>query len=357
MPTETNDPADNAVASRRILRLAAGTAAALYLSQAVDWSLSFIAPVLTSVFLALPMSRPKAGFFLVVLLAMTMSVYGSFIFLPILLHQPLAGFVLLALGLFHSFYFTARGGSAVAGTLVTTGITLTVAVGSVSVDALIAVANGVTLSALAGLGVAWLSHAVLPDPAAPPQQAAPPAAAAKVDVVTARSNAFRALAMVLPITVWFLFSPASASNVAVMIKVAAMGQEASTHRVRKTAVSLLVSTIAGGIAAVIGWQVLSIWPSLTMYVLLVAIAGLVFGSRIFAGRGLHEDGETWSYALLTMIVILAPAVLDSQAGSAAGARFYDRLLMFAGATLYAVAAAYIVDAFQAGRSGKRLRTT
>ena len=95
----------------------------------------------------------------------------------------------------------------------------------------------------------------------------------------------------------------------------------------------------------VAWNVLSAWPSLTLYVLLVALAGLFFGRRIFEGRGLHTDAATWTYAYLTMIVVLAPAVLDSYSGSAAGARFYDRLFMFGWATLYAVVAVYVFDAF------------
>jgi len=90
---------------------------------------------------------------------------------------------------------------------------------------------------------------------------------------------------------------------------------------------------------------LSIWPSLTVYTLLIALAGLVFGSRIFSGRGLQTDGDTWSYGFLTMIVVLAPAVLDGDFGSSADARFYDRLLMFVWATLYGVGAIYVFEAF------------
>ncbi len=37
----------------------------------------------------------------------------------------------------------------------------------------------------------------------------------------------------------------------------------------------------------------------------------------FAGPGMHPAGAIWSYGYLTMIVVLAPAVLDSQAGAAA----------------------------------------
>lgn len=329
---------------RRILRLAFGTGLSLWLSQVQGGSLSFVAPALTLTVLSLPLPRPGAKFFIAAALALVISIYGAFVFLPMLLHQRWAGLLLLGLALFHSFYFTARGGAAAIGLLITAGLTLVVAVGSVSVDALLVVAAGVSLAAPVGIGVAWLSHALLPDPPLHASAVKPPSPA-RPPLPIARRNAMRSLAVVLPISVWFLMSPASASNVAVMIKVAAMGQEASDVNVKDTARSLLMSTFAGGLAATLAWQVLVIWPSLPMYTLLVLLAGFWFGGRIFEGAGLRPDGQTWSYAYLTMIVVLAPAVTDSQFGSSADARFYDRLWMFVGATVYGVAAVYLFDAW------------
>jgi hypothetical protein len=346
------------ITNTRILRLAFGTALSLWISQAVGWSISYIAPVITLLLLAMPLPRPKAKFFAVVVLALVISVYGSFIFLPVLLHQTAVGFLLLTLALFHSFYFSARGGAAVVGTLVTVGLAVTVAVGSVSVDALLAVAGGLTLGTIVGAAIAFLSHLLIADPV---ESLAEASANKKKDkpatipLAVARRNAMRSLAIVLPITLWFLVSVSSASNMAVMIKVAAMGQEAANQKAGNAAKSLILSTLFGGVAAVIGWHVLSIWPSLTMYTLLIALAGLVFGLRIFAGRGLQADGDTWSYGFLTMIVVLAPAVLDGDFGSSADARFYDRLLMFVWATLYGVGAIYVFEAFwprqHSGRPG------
>jgi hypothetical protein len=270
------------------------------------------------------------------------------VFLPLLLHQELVGLLLLSLALFHAFYFTAKGGAPVVGTLVTMGLALTAAVGTVSVDALLGVASGLVIGAVAGAAIALLSHLLIPDGPGVSLAKAPaadsPESRQEPNLARARHSAMRSLAVVFPILLWFLLSGASAANVAVMIKVAAMGQEVSQQSTRAAAKSLILSTLAGGLAAVLAWQVLSAWPSLTLYTLLVALAGLIFGQRIFEGRGLHVDAATWTYAFLTMIVVLAPAVLDSNFGSAAGARFYDRLFMFGWATLYAVVAVYVFDA-------------
>jgi hypothetical protein len=324
MPTDVASPAAPGlgIANTRVLRLAFGTALSLWISQAVGWSISYIAPVITMFLLAMPIARPKAKFFVVVVLAIVVSVYGSFLFLPLLLYQKAVGFLLLALALFHGFYFSAKGGAAVVSTLITIGLAMTVAVGSVSVDALI-----------------------IPDPPLDNTAAAQGDTPATIPLAIARRNAMRALTIVLPITLWFLVSVASASNMAVMIKVAAMGQEAANQKAGDAAKSLIMSTLIGGIGATVAWNVLRIWPSLTLYTLLIAFAGLIFGPRIFAGRGLQPNGPTWSYAFLTMIVVLAPAVLDGDFGSSADVRFYDRLLMFVWATLYGVGAIYLFEAF------------
>ncbi len=339
MPTERNASDAERLRDRRILRLAAGTALCLWVSQAVGWTLSYVAPIITLVVLALPMGRPPPKFLAFLVGAVVASVYGSFALLPLLLNYRLAGLIVLAVVLFHVFYMTARGKPAVLGTLLTIGITLTVAVGSVSVDGLIVAAHSVTAGVIVGAAFAWLAHLLLPDPPFGTAAPQPPVTAAEQP----ERLALRSLAVVFPVSVWFLLSPASASLIPVMIKVAAMGQEATAQRTRQAARSLLVSTATGGIAAVLAWHILGIWPSLTLYTLLVGIAALWFGARIFAGTGLAADGDTWSYALLTMIVVLAPAVLDSQFGSAAPVGFYTRLFMLLGASLYGVLAVFVFD--------------
>ena len=56
------------------MRLAFGTALSLWVSQAVGWSISYIAPIITMFLLALPLSRPKPKLFIAVVLAMAVSI-------------------------------------------------------------------------------------------------------------------------------------------------------------------------------------------------------------------------------------------------------------------------------------------
>jgi hypothetical protein len=107
--------------------------------------------------------------------------------------------------------------------------------------------------------------------------------------------------------------------------------------------SLLMSTVIGGIAGMIIWSVLKVWPTLLIYVLLMLLAGLIFAPRIFRGAGMAPSADTWSYAFTTLIIIIGPAVADSTSGAAAGAKFIERIMMFMFATLWAVVAVFVFD--------------
>jgi len=337
----------HAAAARRILRLALGTALCLAFSQVAAWPLSFIAPVLTLFLLALPLpplNLKKAIVFVVALLAPVL--IGGQVILPFLDHMKGVGILLIALGLFFTFYFTARGGQPVLGAFVTVGLTLVVTVGSVSSELLMMLIPSMGLCAMVGIVFTWIAHALLPD--LPPNPAladmkkpAPP----KPDPAAAGRNALRALAIVFPLTLAFLFMSGSAAYTVVMIKVATMGQQATTDQSRAMGRSLMKSTLWGGLGAIIAWNVLSIWPSLLMYTLLVGLAGLVYGRWIFQGPAVHAKFQMVQYAYLTMLVILAPAVLDGIGGSDAGSAFWSRLVLFVLIAVYGTTAVAVFDAF------------
>jgi len=333
--------------SIRIFRMALATALSMWFSQVVNWPMSFLAPVFTLFILSLPLPALslKDGTKLVVVLAVCAN--AGLMLLPFILNQRMVGILLLTLALFHTFYYTARGGSPVLGAFTTVGLAIATSIGTVSLDAVVGVVNGLIIGAVFGIAFVWIGHAILPDSLAridnePATAQKPPPG--EPDLLAARRSAWRSLLIVMPIIIWFLLSSASASYAAVLIKVSSMGQQAGLDQTNEAGRSLLMSTAIGGLAAIVGWQVLSVWPSLLMYTLLVGLGGLIMGAKIFAGKGMHANGATWSYGFLTMIVILAPAVVDGQVGSSADAAFWSRLNMFILATLYATGAVFIFDA-------------
>ncbi len=308
----------------------------------MDWPLAFIAPALTMMLLALPMPAPGLKKGLAVVVALLLPMTASLVLLPFLSYARWAGILLVALALFHTFYFTARGGSPVLGTFMTIGLTLVITVGSVQPDLLVMLISALGFNALAGVAFVWIAHLLWPDPADRPLPAGPPPSPRPPPTLAAR-NALRASLVVLPLTLVFLFSSASAAYTPVMIKVASMGQQATSDQSRDMGRSLLRSTVWGGIAAFLGWALLRAWPGLLPYTLLVVLAGLAFGSRIFRGRAVAPDFNTWSYAFLTMLVLLGPAVGDSPLSD--GIAFGKRLGLFLLIAVYGTMAVRVFDAF------------
>jgi hypothetical protein len=344
-PADLLRPVTHPVAARRILRLALGTSLCLLAAQLINFPLSFVAAVLTMFILALPLPAPGLEQGVKFVIALLAPMLAGMWLLPFLDNARWAGVGLVALALFYSFYYTARGGSPVLGTFMTLGLTLVVTIGSVSPDILLLLIRGLGACAAFAILFVWIAHALLPELPPDPVLAGrhkPPRPTAPEPAVAAR-NAARALLIVLPLSLLFLFMSASPSYTVVMIKVASMGQQATVDQSRDMGVSLLWSTIWGGVGAVLGWQLLRIWPSLPIYVLLVALAGLSYGRWIFQGQTMHPKSSMVSYAFLTMLVILGPAVLDL--GTGAGAAFWTRLLLFAAIAVYGTVAVAVFDAF------------
>ena len=333
------------VAARRILRLAFGTAVALWFSQVVNWDVSYIMPVLVSLLLAVPIPAPRLKGGIIFILALALPAYGVLLLLPVMDNYQMAAILILIAVCFWSFYYSAKGGSPVLGAFLTMGLALLTAVGSDSIDALLVVNKALVINAVIAMLFVWLAHAFFPDPPRPANQGPRPRPP-KPKRAVAIWSAWRSTIIVFPIMFFFLLYPGSASYLVVMIKVASMGQQVENDNTRAAGKSLLMSTIIGGIGAIIMWQLLSMWPSLIFYTLLIALGGLIMGRRIFGGLAMHAQASTWSYAFLTMIVLIAPAVLDGPGGSDASASFYSRLGMMIGATIYSAVAVRVYDAFR-----------
>ncbi len=346
------------IAHRRTLRLALGVSLSLFASQLISWPLSFVMPLVTMVLLLFPIPAPSLKQAAIFILALVLPMYLCMaLLLPLFDTSRSAAILLLILAWFGCFYYSARGGSAIIGLFMTVGVAMVVAIGSVSVDVMLVIAANLSVGAVAGILFVWLAHALLPDlpetfAMSRPQQQSKPSEK------QAQRDAFRALMIVFPVVLFCLFSGDSVSYLVLMIKGASMGQQASSDQSRAMGRSLLESTFWGGIAAVICWQLLAINPSLLLYCLLITLAVLIMGARVFQGAGLHPRGEMWVYALITMLVVLGPSVQDGQMGQNASSMFYFRLFLFGVIAVYGSVAVAVFDAFWGqSRSRQRLKAS
>ncbi|WP_028580558.1 DUF2955 domain-containing protein [Desulfogranum japonicum] len=346
-PSGTITAEANDLANRRILRLALGTALAMAVSQLFDWPLSFITPIIAGTLLSLPLPRPSFKLTALFLASLAGIMLCSFALLPYLYYARIAAILLIGLGLFNTFLFTASGGSALLGTLFILGFTLLTTIGSVNIDALLSLTWGLLWAILVGFVCVWFAHILLPEIPLPVQSGTGPkqTPAEKPLRHEAIQGAFRALTVVFPITILLLISSNSSAYTVIMIKVATMGQQASASKSKEVGRELIASTIWGGGSAIIAWFAMKIFPSLVLYILLIALSSLIFGKVIFKNAGMHPKAAMWQYAFITMMTVLAPTVGSMANGTSASDKFWLRLAQFFFVALYGWVAVSVLDAF------------
>jgi hypothetical protein len=341
------------VDSRRILRLALGTALAIAFSQAVNWPISFVTPIIAGLLLSLPLPAPSLKMTLIVMGVLAGTFLFSFLLLPYLYHARAAGVVLVSLALFGSFYVTAAGGSALTGTLLTLSLTLLTTIGSVSIDAFMDLTKGLLWSALIGIVFTWIAHALLPDqpkPSLPVAGGGEKPEPARPESNEAVRSAFRSVVIVFPVMLLFLFLSTSSAYTVIMIKIATMGQQATSMKGRELSREFLASTFWGGLGAVVAWLAMKVFPSLVLYSLLIALAALIYGRGIFRAGSMHPKATMWQYAFITMITVLGPTVGSMASGQSASDKFFVRLVYFGIVAVYGWLAVTVFDGFWKGRT-------
>jgi len=340
--------------SRRILCLALGTSLCLLFSQVIDWPLSFLAPAVTIMLLGTHYPAPSFKEGLNIFLSLMGAMLVGHLLLPFLDHAPEAGLLLLALVLFGSFYYTEMGGSSLFGFFLPIGFSFFLSVGSVSIDLYISFTETVAISTAVGIAFVWIAHALLPAP--PPESSTDDhhPSSPKPSQREAIRGALCALVVVFPVAFLFLCISSSANYIPVMVYVVTLGQQSSAVKSYHVGLKLVESTFWGGVGAIIAWIILSACPNLAMYTLLIALAALLYGPRIFKGEGLNSDGDMWSFAFWTMFIILAPTVGSAAWETSAAERFWTRQLQFMGVALYGT---FAVAGFNAIWPGKQERSS
>lgn len=321
---------------RAALRLALG----LGLAVLVAYGLALAIPFVVCVMAVLVLSRPGPplpllkGLLVGGVFALLLTAGGLLV--PLLEHYALGGILLTAALLYGVFYFGLIGGNPLTMVLVLAFALIPVA--GVAEQSLVpALAGSLAVGVGIGVLVAAVSAAIFPDP---PGMAGK-AERSGVPREVASRVALRAVIIVVPVFVLALTNPSF--YLPAIMKAVALGQQAGETSTRSAGRELVGSTLAGaGLAAAV-WAGLSLWPSLWMLVLWIMAAALWAAAGMYGTRRTAWRPSFWSNALITLLILLGPAIEDSAAGKSVMQGALMRTSLFIAVALYAWATVWCLE--------------
>ena len=226
---------------------------------------------------------------------------------PLLTHYALAAVLLVGL-LLYLLMQQAMAGKGAAAMLLIMAITVIPVAGLIEQSLAIAIAQMMGLGILIGTLVNRMAHALFP-----PQPVAGAAArAAPPPPEHPERLALRAVAMVLP--VWLLALGNPAFYIPAMMKTVTLAQQSTSLNARQAGQELVLSTLMGALLAFALWLGLSLWPSLLMLVLILALMTLWLARRLVRLVAGRFPPSFWSNAWITALILFGPAIEDSATG-------------------------------------------
>ncbi|NOR43811.1 MAG: DUF2955 domain-containing protein [Gammaproteobacteria bacterium] len=326
---------------RRALRYAVGVTLAAALAFGIAWPLSFLFPVLSAVFLALPLPKLtlKQG---LRNMRDTLFAFGvGFIFTQFILPFPVIYVPLLALALFHTYYHLNRGGSFWLVLMLLVCLLLMPMLAGLNEGLAIGVVSGLVGSSWLTICLLWVAHYIVPDaPGGPtmPQNVKDAHGYQPVYSWPAAELALKSTVVVLPIVIIFIANNWT-SQILVMVFAAIFTLSPDLDKGKEAGMNSIKSTLIGGcVAFFVFWALVAV-PEYYFLVLLMFITSLGFGAAINSGKPIAKYLPS---AMVAMIILVNSSLGE---GADFSENFVLRVLFVSMASIYVVTALKVLNAF------------
>lgn len=315
------------IGARRVFRLSLTTALSLAVGYAMAMSMPFLAPLFGFMLTAAP--KPPMGFkgMVGLILAVVVMLGAGVLLIPVLTHFPSTGLMIVFVGLFFASYMSLNMGKGMVGALLTMGLTLITMIGQLSPAFASALVLELALSIAVAVICQWIVYPLFPeDPGPVPEPPKP---------VPLQSSwlAARSTLIVFPSYLLGLVNPTFYAPI--IMKSVALGQQASEVDAKHAGLELLGSTFVAGIMAVLFWFGLKLWPNLWMFFLWTLVFSLFIFSRFYGVVPSRFPPSFWQNVMVTLLILIGPAVADSANGKDPYKAFAVRMGLFIAVTIYA----------------------
>jgi hypothetical protein len=328
-----------AAITARCFRLAFGIGLATFAAYGLALPLGYLLLIVVLALLAQPAPPPAPRIALIVVIATLLTSLYGLLLGPVLTYVPVAGVLLSLAGVAVAVVIGARPGLALIGTLMILSSTIIAVVAAQSSAAAATLVKLLSLVMVGAMAIAHLAHAVFPEPAGAALPAPPPAPA------NVGRLALRTAIIMAPPLVLALANPGA--YIMLLMKGASLAQQAERTAVRRMAGELIGATAVGGVAALLLWNLLQLWPGLLLLCLGMTLAALLMARPLHGAIATRFSPDFWQFALTTLIILIGPAVADSASSDNIQRSMIVRLATFFALAVYAAVAVRLLDRPQA----------
>jgi hypothetical protein len=330
-------------ADKAVLRLTVGLGLAVLIAYGFALPMPFVVCLMSILVLCKPGPPLPLIKGLVIAAVFAALVASGVLMVPLLEHYAWSGILLTGTILYGIFFFGLVRANPLTMVLVIAFALIPVA--GVADQAIVGkLSLTLSIGLLTGALVSGVSSALFPDPPAP---AANRPAPAIVSHAAAGWIALRATVIVMPVFVLALTNPSF--YVAAIMKTVALSQQAGEVEARFAGSELIGSTLMGALVAAVVWLGLSLHPNLWMLALWMMGAALWTGSGIFRTRSTAFRPSFWSNALITMLILLGPAIEDSASSKSVLQASAVRTALFVAVALYAWGTVWGLERWRSSR--------
>ena len=142
----------------------------------------------------------------------------------------------------------------------------------------------------------------------------------------------------------------------IILKSVSLSQQGSVIEARHAGRELLGSTFLAGLFAILFWFMLDLVTNLWMFFWWMLLLGVYFSSKLYQVVPGRFSASFWQNVVVTMLLLLGPAVQDSASGKDVYAAFAVRMGLFVAVTLYAWLAIVVLEQLRNRRLSRNLQT-
>ncbi len=336
--------------TRRIVRFALGTTLGSGLAYLIGFELPFLVPILIAMILASPAPRPTFRAGLAFVFPVALGALLGVILTRYFLHYRVIFLLVEFLVLYRIFYALAGGAAPLRMVWLLIASLIIPLVGMASIGLSVGVALGLVKGAVIAITVIWLSFGLLPDPPAkagtpvggldpkPEKQVPPPAARA--------AYARRSVTVVFPVVVIFFYLSLY-SDAVILVYVGLLSLSPSFAAGWKQGKGMITANLIGGLVAIVFYNLLTVYPTIGMFLLLTMVVGLTFGDVIFSTQPIAPQIKS---AFNAVMILVGMSVTIT--GADAASEFYARIVQIIMAVVYVAMAFGFLEYLQRKRVKK-----